>query len=232
MLLFNLSPTMAHRMWCLVSTHMLKRPPLWSSGQSSWLQIQRSGFHSRRYQILWEVVGLEWGPLSFVNTTEELLERINSGSCIKKPRLRPQGSFTLTMRHPLCAKVGTKFANKRRSLGGYSSLADWGHTVKEHAWRSTSLGPTKGVQRKCYVNRQTEAYIDVRSIDYKQLELQNGEVCCERCRLRNVLIMSIFAATEDTSIHSVGKTHCFLKLEQVTYMYILHIVSYYKYYTY
>jgi hypothetical protein len=29
-------------------------PPLWSSGLSSWLQIQRSGFDSRRYQILWE----------------------------------------------------------------------------------------------------------------------------------------------------------------------------------
>jgi hypothetical protein len=26
-------------------------PPLWSSGQSSWQQIQRSGFDSRRYQI-------------------------------------------------------------------------------------------------------------------------------------------------------------------------------------
>jgi hypothetical protein len=27
------------------------RPPLWSSGQSSWLQILRPGFNSRRYQI-------------------------------------------------------------------------------------------------------------------------------------------------------------------------------------
>jgi hypothetical protein len=26
-------------------------PPLWSSGHSSWLQIQRSGFHSQHYQI-------------------------------------------------------------------------------------------------------------------------------------------------------------------------------------
>jgi hypothetical protein len=26
-------------------------PPLWSSAQSSWLQIQKSGFDSRRYQI-------------------------------------------------------------------------------------------------------------------------------------------------------------------------------------
>jgi hypothetical protein len=27
-----------------------KRPPLWSSGQSSWLQIRRPGFDSRHYQ--------------------------------------------------------------------------------------------------------------------------------------------------------------------------------------
>jgi hypothetical protein len=55
-------------------------PPLWSSGQSSWLQIQRSGFDSRRYQISWKVVGLEWGPLSLVSTSEELLERNSSRS--------------------------------------------------------------------------------------------------------------------------------------------------------
>jgi hypothetical protein len=55
-------------------------PPLWSSGQSSWVQIQRSGFDSLHYQIFWEVVGLERGPLSVVSTTEELLGRKNSGS--------------------------------------------------------------------------------------------------------------------------------------------------------
>jgi hypothetical protein len=55
-------------------------PPLWSSGQSSWLWIQRSGFDSRRYQIFWAVVGLEQGPLSLVSTIEELLERKSSGS--------------------------------------------------------------------------------------------------------------------------------------------------------
>jgi hypothetical protein len=55
------------------------RPPLWSSGQSSWLQIQRSGFDLRRYQILWKVVGLERGPL-----IEELLEKKkSSGSGLK-----------------------------------------------------------------------------------------------------------------------------------------------------
>jgi hypothetical protein len=56
------------------------RPPLWSSGQSSWLYIQRSGFHSRRYQIFWEEVGTERGPFSLVSTIEELLERHSSGS--------------------------------------------------------------------------------------------------------------------------------------------------------
>jgi hypothetical protein len=41
--------------------------------QSSWLQIQRSVFYSRRYQIFREVVSLKWGPLSLVSTNEELL---------------------------------------------------------------------------------------------------------------------------------------------------------------
>jgi hypothetical protein len=49
------------------------RPPLWSSGQSSWLQIRRPGFDSRLYQKK-SVVGLERGPLSLVSTTEELLD--------------------------------------------------------------------------------------------------------------------------------------------------------------
>jgi hypothetical protein len=41
------------------------------------------GFDSRRYQIFWDVVGLEWGPLSLVRITEELLEWKSSGSGIE-----------------------------------------------------------------------------------------------------------------------------------------------------
>jgi hypothetical protein len=39
-----------------------------------------SEFDSRRYQIFWEVVSLERGPLSLVSTTGELLGRKSSGS--------------------------------------------------------------------------------------------------------------------------------------------------------
>jgi hypothetical protein len=46
----------------------------------SWLQIQRSGFDSRRCQIFWEVVGLQRDPLSLVSTIEELLEWKSGGS--------------------------------------------------------------------------------------------------------------------------------------------------------
>jgi hypothetical protein len=49
------------------------RPPLWSSGQSSWLQIRRPGFDSRHYKK--KVMGLERGPLSLVSKIEELLDR-------------------------------------------------------------------------------------------------------------------------------------------------------------
>jgi hypothetical protein len=51
-----------------------KGPPLWSSGQSSWLQIRRARV---RFPALPEkkVVGLKRGPLSLVSTTEKLLDR-------------------------------------------------------------------------------------------------------------------------------------------------------------
>jgi hypothetical protein len=50
---------------------------LWS-GQSPWLQIQRSGFDSQRYQVSWELVSLERSPISIGSITEELLERKSS----------------------------------------------------------------------------------------------------------------------------------------------------------
>jgi hypothetical protein len=64
----------------LLSCLIARRPPLWSSGQSSCVNTQRSGFHSRRYKVFGEVVGLERGLLSLASTIEELLGRKSSGS--------------------------------------------------------------------------------------------------------------------------------------------------------
>jgi hypothetical protein len=85
-----------------------ERPHLWSSSQSSWLQIHTSRFYSRRYKILWEVIGLERGPLSPVSKIEELLERESSGSGLENRDYGHRGSVPLTMRHPLSKKVGTR----------------------------------------------------------------------------------------------------------------------------
>jgi hypothetical protein len=88
------------RLWkcvriCLMC--FLPRLPLWSSGQ---LQIQRSGFDFQRYQIFWEIVGLEWGPLNLMSTIEELIGRKSSSSGLESREYnhrdlsrRPCGTF-------------------------------------------------------------------------------------------------------------------------------------------
>jgi hypothetical protein len=83
---------------CVYSVSVLgSGPPLWSSGHSSWLHIQRSG-------------------VRFLALPDFLRSR--------KPRLTAVGIRCADYVTPSIRKVGTNFADKRRSLGRYSSLAD------------------------------------------------------------------------------------------------------------
>jgi hypothetical protein len=79
---------------------------------------------SRHYQIFWEAVGLERGPLSLVSTTEELLESKSNGSGLES---REYGR-----RDPSIWPCGTLYQQKLAltlpTSGGHS-LPDSGHGV-------------------------------------------------------------------------------------------------------
>jgi hypothetical protein len=82
------------------------------------------GFDSRRYQIVSEVVDLERGPLSLVRITEELLDWKSSSYGSGKSRITGVLIRCADYATPSISKFGTNFADIRRSLGPYSSLAN------------------------------------------------------------------------------------------------------------
>jgi hypothetical protein len=84
---------------------LTRSPPLWASGQSSWLQIQRSWV---RFPALPDFLS---SSLSGTGSTQELLERKSSGSDLESRK------YGRGYPHSLFAKVGTNFADKRRSFG-------------------------------------------------------------------------------------------------------------------
>jgi hypothetical protein len=72
-----------------------------------------------------EVFDLERDPLNLVSTTEELLDR-KVAAPVQKIKITAVG-----IRHVdhVAPSIRKKFADKRRSLGRYSSLADSDHGV-------------------------------------------------------------------------------------------------------
>ena len=106
---------------CIINTW----PPLWSSGQSFWLQIQRFRV---RFPALPDFLSS-----SGSGTGSNQPREVNWGATwikkvaapVQKTEINGRGDPLRWPRDtPLSAKVGTNFADRRRPLCGYSSLAD------------------------------------------------------------------------------------------------------------
>jgi hypothetical protein len=104
-----------------------------------------SGFDSRLYQIFWELVDLERGPLSLVSTIERLLEKNSGGSGLENleygrrdPSPWQRGTLNLKLKLNYMAWVRERIIpTKRPSLRGtqcsktlaLTSPTGFGHSV-------------------------------------------------------------------------------------------------------
>jgi hypothetical protein len=135
------------RMWKFSTSYLKAR----LCGQSSWLQVRRPGFYSRRYQIFWEVMGLERGPLSLVSATEELRGRKSSGSGLQNreygrrdPSRWPRGTLypqklTITSPTSSCRSVG--IVRSRTQTMEFSLVLDpkWIHCSLSYQYQFTRM---------------------------------------------------------------------------------------------
>jgi hypothetical protein len=166
------------------------RPPLLSSGRSSWLQIRRPGFDCQRYQIIQEVVGLERGPLSLVSTAEELLERKSSGCGLENreygrrdPSRCPHGTpYPQTLAITLPTSGG-------RSVGVVRSRTQ---AMEFSFFFAFCLHCTECVHKAC--GMLLCSCSEVLPFEIKNEDRISKQRCYEktlRCRIRNIIVIDL-----------------------------------------
>jgi hypothetical protein len=97
-------------------------PPLWFSGQSSWLKIQKSRVRFPTLpDYLWNS-GPWKGPLSLMRTVEELLEWQVAAAAWKTEINNSRDLLRWPCNTFVALKAGTNFTEQWRPLGLYTSL--------------------------------------------------------------------------------------------------------------